>query len=172
MEITLNAIILIFEVIYYSLFMYYSKREGKLWKYIISFTIITLIIGFIGTNNAYTYLIFMILILLSFKYFIKCKPRLYDVLVMVIMMIIKVIIELCWYLPLHNIMTIYEIGLFYSIVKYDLVILNRDNLNKAYNKLYKLWNNNNFYIRYIFSILMFIYCIVSCVFIIIYYIGK
>lgn len=45
MAILLNAIVLIFEVLYYSMFMYFSKKEGKFWKYIVSFTIITLIIG-------------------------------------------------------------------------------------------------------------------------------
>lgn len=172
MESFLNSIILIFEVLYYSLFMYFSKREGKLWKYIISFTIITLIIGFLGTNNTATYLVFIMLNLISFKYFVKCNPKLFDVLIMVIMMLFKVLLELCWYLPLHNTFSIYKIGLMYSVVKVNLVLVLKDSLKDIYKKLHKLWNNNNFYIRYIFGISMFIYCIVTCVFIIFYYVGK
>lgn len=28
----LNIIVLIFEVLYYSMFMYYARKEGKFWR--------------------------------------------------------------------------------------------------------------------------------------------
>ena len=127
---------------------------------------------FLGTNNIYTYLIFMGLTLLSFKYFVRCKPKLYDLMILVLMMLIKVIIEVCFYLPLQAFFDIYKIAILHSIIKVILVFIFRNYLNLIYDKLKIYWDNNNFYIRYLFSVLMFVYCIISGIFIIMYYLGK
>ena len=46
----LNILVLIFEVLYYSMFMYYAKGEGKFWKYILLFSIVSIFTGIFNIN--------------------------------------------------------------------------------------------------------------------------
>lgn len=172
MDTILNLIILIFEIFYYSLFMYFSKREGKLWRYILLFTLITEIGMIIGTNYIGSYLLLILMILMGMKLLVTKNTKLYDMLIIVLMMFVKIMIEMCYYIVLHNELDIYTIGICYSLVKVLLPIIFKEKLKNIYDKLNSLWKNNNFHVRYIFSILMFIYCIATCVFIIFYYLGK
>lgn len=164
----LNVIVLIFEVLYYSLFMYYSKNEGKLSRYILLFSLITIILIIIGTSNLYAYLIFILFALYGLKYIVKCKIGLYDALIIFTMLLIKLLLET----PIYIILRIFTENNFIltlpsSITKIMLLYIFRKNLKNMYIKFKKLWDNNNFYIRYIFSTLMFLFVIFSCVFLIV-----
>lgn len=165
----LNIIVLIFEVLYYSLFMKFARPEGKFYRYLILFSLITIVMLFVGTSNLYSYLIFVILSLLGIKYLIKEKAGLYDMLIIFIMLLIKLLIETPLYFMLNGMLSIYLIGIITGILKVSMVLIFKNKINKFYLKFSNLWYKNNFYIRYIFSILMLIYCILSCLFIIFYY---
>ena len=80
LKFILNIIIIISEVLYYSLFMMYSKKEGKLTKYLLLFSMISLIFCFISHNNLESYLALAIMMLLGIKYIVKVKTSLYDLL--------------------------------------------------------------------------------------------
>ena len=75
-----NIIVLIFEILYYSMFMYYSKQEGKFWKYVILFTLITIFFGFVGTNNLLSFNFLVLFIILGERYFLKVNNSFYDIL--------------------------------------------------------------------------------------------
>lgn len=170
MEIILNIIVLLFEVLYYSLFMKYARKEGKFYRYLILFVLITIIGLLIGTNEFMSYMFLILIILLGLKYIIRIKTTLFDCLIILLMILLKVVIETIFYMPLHTILDIYRIGVLYSIFKIITVISLRNKIYSFINKLRTKWNANNFYIRYTFSILTFIYVIISCIFIILYYI--
>lgn len=161
----LNVIVLIFEVLYYSLFMYYSKNEGKLSRYILLFSLITIIMLIFGTNKIYSYLIFILGSLYGLKNIIKIKTSLYDMLVIILMLFSKLIIELPICLVIYIfIKNIFIVSIIVGIIK--LIILKgiKKAINKLYNSLKTKWNNNNFYIRYIFSCLTYVYIIISVLF--------
>lgn len=164
----LNVIVLIFEVLYYSLFMYYSKNEGKLSRYILLFSLITIFFCFVSTSSLYSYLLLILLMLYGLKYVVKLKTSLYDMLVIFGMLLLKLIIET----PIYIILRIFTENNFIltlpsSIIKIMLLYIFRKNLKNMYVKFKKLWDNNNFYIRYIFTTLMFLFVIFSCVFLIV-----
>lgn len=169
MNVILYIIILISEILYYSMFMKFAKKEGKLWKYMLTFIINTGLIFIFNSMNVLSYLVFVMFTLFALKYIVKTKTSLFDMLVIFVMMIIKVLIETPTYMIFGNLFNIYIIGIIYSLIKIILMFLLRNELNILYKKSKKKWDNNNFYIRYIFTILMFAYSIISCVFIILYY---
>ena len=51
----LNFVALAFEIIYYSLFMKSIKREGKFWKYVVIFILITLLTLLFGNKTLLVY---------------------------------------------------------------------------------------------------------------------
>lgn len=160
----LNFIVLIFEILFYSMFMYYSKREGKFSRYLLLFSLITIIGTIIKTNYLFSYLILVLMILYGIKYIVKAKTTLYDLFVICLMLIIKSIIEMViGSLFLINIFSIIQLTFLSYIVKFIFILLFKNKLNKYYNKILIKWNNNNFYIRYIFACLSFIYVIASCI---------
>lgn len=157
----LNIIVLIFEVLYYSLFMKFARKEGKFWRYILLFIICTLFILIFNSNNLLTYLGFVLITLFGLKYICKMETSLYDMLVIIIMLFTKIIIETPLFMVFSFIPNRYMISIVTSIIKILIIYLLRNKLEKYYNKLKIMWDNNNFYIRYIFSIFMFIYCIIT-----------
>ena len=164
----LNIIGLIFEVLYYSLFMKFARPEGKLWRYILLFTIVTILILFIGTSNIYSYLMFVILALYGLKYVVKLNISLYDMLILLIMLLFKLIIETPVYMILLQfINNNFILTLPSSIIKICLLITLKNNMNCLYIKLKNKWDNNDFYIRYIFSTILFLFVIFSLIFLII-----
>lgn len=169
MELFLNIIVLIFEVLYYSLFMKFSRAEGKLWRYILTFTLITIFFWFVGTDKIYSYLLLIFTILYGIKYIVKIKVNLYDMLIIFIMLLFKVLIETPVYMLLYKVLDIYMIGLVYSTLKIIILNLLKNKLNLLYKVLKIKWDNNNFYIRYIFTIFLFSYTIISSIFIVLYY---
>ena len=54
-----NIIVLFYEVLYYSLFMKFARKEGKLWRYIVLYALISLLFSVIGTKAFYSYLLFI-----------------------------------------------------------------------------------------------------------------
>lgn len=169
MNTFLYVIILIVEIFYYSMFMKFTRKQGKFWKYILTFIINTGLIFIFNSMSVLSYLVFVMFTLFALKYIVKTKMSLFDMLVIFAMMIIKVLIETPTYIVFGNLFNIYVIGIIYSLIKIILVFLLRNKLNVLYKKLKKKWDNNDFYIRYIFTILMFAYSIISCIFIILYY---
>lgn len=163
LEFILNIIIIISEVLYYSIFMMYAKKEGKLTKYFLLFSLISLIFCFISHNNLESYLALAIMMLLGIKYIVKVKTSLYDLLLILIMLFLKILIETPLYMLYTPILSKYVTALIVSATKIPAIILLENKLNKMNKFLHNKWENNNFYIRYIFSILVFIYCIVTVI---------
>ena len=171
MELTLNIIVLAMEVLYYSLFMKFAKGEGKLWRYIVSFSLINILFYFIGTNKIYSYFLLILIVLYALKYIVIVKTTLFDVLIIIIMLLYKLILEfiltISLYLIFKNIYNIYVGAIIVSIIKIISLFLIKNKMNIFYYKINKLWNNNNFYIRYITSILILFYIIASCILLIV-----
>ena len=169
-EILLNVVVLVFEVLYYALFMKFARKEGEFWRYLLSFTLITIVGTIINTNNMFSYLILNILIVLSLKYIVKLKVVSYDLFTIFLMLFSKIVIEYIIVLIFFNLLneSISMVLIMIAISKI-LVVTSFKNEIKAVDKYFnKKWNDNNFYIRYIFTILMFIYVIVSFITIIFY----
>lgn len=165
MSLILNVIVLIMEVLYYSLFMKFAKSEGKFWKYLLLFSLISIFFFFVGTNQIYSYLLLIIMILYGIKFIVKIKISLYDAMFLFIMLLFKHIIEIPFSLLLYIfIKNIYIVTILVGFIKVIITLNLKEKINKIYSKISKLWNNNNFYIRYIFTTFMLLYTIVSCLY--------
>lgn len=162
----LNLIVLTFEILFYSMFMKFAKNDGKFYKYVIVFIINTILITLLGSRNLMSYLVFVMTTLLMLKYVVQVKTSLYDMLVIIFMLIVKSMLEI----PLFYLFAMCFSGVIstflFQITKILLVLFLKDLIRTIYIKLKTKWDNNNFYIRYIFSILMFMYVIISCFFLI------
>jgi len=168
MDLILNIIVLIFEVLYYSLFMKFARKEGKFWRYLLLFTLISIFFFFVGTNQVYSHLLLVVLIVYGLKLIVKLKISLYDMLLVFLMLISKLIIEMPFSLIIYKfINNIYIASINAGIIKILFLCIFNKVISNIYNYCYKMWINNNFYIRYIFTIFMFIYIIVTCVFFVI-----
>ena len=172
MNLILNVIILIFETIYYSLFMKNVKETDSLWKYILSFSIGTILILVFNYNSLMSYLVFVFSSLFVMKYIAKIKIVFYDLFVIILMMIYKLIIESIFvifiYIFTHN---AFIIATILGAIKIIVTLLTKGIINKVYFKLKVYWYQNRFFIRYIFDIIMFVYIIVSCVFLVLNRMG-
>ena len=165
MNFAINIIILCFEVIYYSLFMKFAKNQGKLWKYVLLFTLISILFFFVGTNHIYSYLVLVLIVLYGIIYLVKVKCTLYDMMIIFIMLIFKHIIEIPFsLLLLLFIKNIYVITMLVGLVKIAIILGLKNKIKAFYNKCQKIWNQNNFYIRYGFIVFMLTYTIVSCLY--------
>lgn len=163
----MNIIVLAMEVLYYSLFMKFAKGEGKLWRYLLSFSLVSTILLFIGTNHIYSYLLSMIIMLYGIKYIGRIKIKIYDLLFIFLMLVFKIFVETITIIPIYYIiLNMFVATLITGFLKISVIILLRNKINTFYKVVENKWHNNNFYIRYIFDILMFIYVIVSCLFLI------
>lgn len=161
----MNIIVLIFEVLYYALFMKFARKEGNFSRYILLFTLITILFTFLGTNQIYSYLLLILTIIYGLKYVIKVKISLYDMLVIIIMLFLKVIIEFPFIIVLYQLLKINQfiVTIIFDVVKIILLFKLSNKMNLYYIKMKKLWDNNNFYIRYIFSCSMFVYVIITII---------
>ena len=169
MNILMNIIVLIFEVLYYSMFMYYTKKEGKFWKYILLFSLISIVLMFVGTKNLYSYLVFVVLSLFGLKYIIKAKASLYDMLIIIIMIFFKIFVEASIFFINNLFIKNYLLFMIMIVlIKFILVCILRKRLNTFYIKLKNKWDKNNFYIRYIFICLTYIYIIITIILLIFY----
>ena len=163
MNVIFNIIVLLFEVLYYALFMKFTRKEGKLWRYLLSFSLITIVGLFIGTTNLFSCLILIFMMTYGLKYVVKLKVSLYDVMIVLIMMLLNVLIEFPVYTILNGILmlSITTSTIIFEIVKLLTVLFLRKILNRMYFKLKVKWQNNNFYIRYLFTTFLYIYTIIS-----------
>ena len=166
----LNLIVLTFEVLYYSLFMKFAKGDGKLWKYILCFALITIFFSIIGTDHIYSYLLLILMSTYGIKYIVKIKIGLYDMFVILNMLIFKILIEYIFVILLFNFLKldIYIIIFLTYFFKIIILFLIKKQIVKYVINFKKIWYNNNFYIRYIFSIIMFIYSMISAITMIFY----
>ena len=162
MNLLMNIIVLIFEVLYYALFMKFSKNRGNLIRYIITFVINTFIILIFGSNSLITYFLFMLFTYIALKYIVKTRVSLYDMLIVLIMLFVKLIIEFPFIMIFYKLLKINQfiVTIMFDIVKIGLLFVFKEKINECYIKMKKLWDNNNFYIRYIFSCSMFLYTII------------
>lgn len=159
-------LILVLEVLYYSLFMKFNKN-GSLIKYIVLFTLVTILFSFVGTNKFYSYLILLFVILFGLKYIVRIKTSLYDVLIITIMLLVKLIIEIIVIGVLFMVIkNAYILSLIAGIVKILIVLLLKEKILHNYKLLKRVWDNNNFGIRYLFTLALFLYTIISCMFLI------
>lgn len=165
MSLLMNIIVLIFEVLYYALFMKFARKEGKFSRYILLFTLITVLFTFLGTNNVYSYFLLILTIIYGLKYIVGLKISLYDMLIIIIMLVINAIIQLPIYIIFFNVLKVshFITTMIFEILKIIFVVCLKNNMNIYYNKMKKIWNNNNFYIRYIFSCSVFIYVIFTII---------
>lgn len=164
--IFINIIVLIFEILYYSMFMKFARKEGKFWKYLLLFTLVTISGLFIPTNILISYIYLVLIILYGLKYIIKLKTSLYDMLFVLIMIFTKTLIEFIVCMIIYFFTKDTVISIFIAnIIKILSLLLFKNLINRYYIKLNKKWQNNNFYIRYIFSCLTYIYIIISILFI-------
>lgn len=157
----LNIIVLIFEILYYSMFMKFARNEGKFWRYLLLFSLITIVMIFIGTNTLYAYLIFVLLTLYGIKYIVKTKTSLYDMFIIYIMLFVKLIIELAvsyivYFLIINNTLIVTSV---FAVIKIIVLLIMKNKMNLIYNRLKLKWDKNNFYIRYIFVVMNFLYII-------------
>ena len=157
----INIIVLIFEVLYYSLFMAFTRKEGKFYKYIILFSLISIMGILITTNNLLSYLLLILMMTLGLKYIVRTKISMFDMFLIVFMLFVKFIIEFISYIIFFKTIGFnhFITTMIFDIIKISLVLISRDELYKLKIKLEDLWTNNNFYIRYIFSVLVYIYVI-------------
>lgn len=161
MDLVINAAIIILEAIYYGLFMNFSKDDKKAIRYILLFIFIGVVGIFLNLNNIINYVILIFLILCGMKYFVKVKTYVYDIFTILLMMFFKIIIEGSLYNILIGKLNLIVTTLIFEAIKILFVFIISKYLNRVYVKGLKIWKNNNFYIRYITSILLIIYSIVS-----------
>lgn len=167
MQLILGVIGLFLEALYYSLFIKFSKNEGNIFKYLISFIIISIVGIFIDVSTLVSYFVLIAMIIIALKYIVKVKTSVYDLLFLFIMLIFKLFIEILFFLIFFNFTkNNYIMALLLGICKVPILLILKNKLNLLYNELEKYWNNNVFYIRYGFAILMLIYVILSCCFLV------
>jgi hypothetical protein len=170
LNLILTIAVLFIEVLYYSLFMKFARKEGKLWKYLLSFSLISIILIFIKANHIYSYLFIVLLMIYSLKYIVRIRTTLYDLLFIILMLLTKGIIEhitvLIFYVMLKS--SILFTTILFSIFKIIFLVILKNKLNLVYNYMLIKWKNNCFYIRYLFTIFMYSYVIISIITILFY----
>lgn len=161
----LNLIVLTFEILFYSMFMKFAKNDGKFYKYALLFLLATILICIFNQNNLVTYFVFVATSYIGLKYIINVKVSLFDMLILLIMLFVKLFIEYFSVLILFNIIGLghFATTMIFDFIKIIFVLLAKNGIRTCYVKMKKLWDNNNFYIRYIFSCLTFIYVIVTAI---------
>ena len=65
MNLILNIIVLIFEVLYYALFMKFARKEERLYKYILAFILGTIVVALLDGIKVIAYVSFIFTVLLS-----------------------------------------------------------------------------------------------------------
>lgn len=159
-----NIIVLLFEVLYYSMFMKFARNEGKFWKYLLLFSLISIIGIFIGTDNLLSYLILVLLMLYGLKFIVNIKTSLYDMLWIILMLFLKIVLEFTISMAVYYLCGNFIIlTILIAVIKIIVVLLLKGILNKIYLSLKTKWDKNNFYIRYIFSCLSIIYVIITVI---------
>lgn len=89
MGLFLRILVIVFEVIYYSLFMKQARKEGKLTRYLLLFVLFSLVSFFMNDSSLVSYAIILIMILYGLKYVVKLNISLYDLFFILVMMLFK-----------------------------------------------------------------------------------
>ena len=161
-------IVLSLEILFYTMFMKASKREGNIIGYIFTFLIGTIEMSIMNSNRLIAYLLFFLVVLLGMKFLARTKVLNYDILVLFIMCLSKLAVEFLTLVPLYMITGNSFLATCVSgVIKLVLVIAFSKQLNIIYNKLLDKWNKNNFYIRYFTSTIIMLYVIVTCIILIV-----
>lgn len=82
--IVLNIILLLIDIIFYSIFLYSCRKDGKFNRYIILGIIVTVLALIVGTNSLLSYLLLVMTFLLGLKYIVKVKTSLYDMFIIIV----------------------------------------------------------------------------------------
>lgn len=161
----MNVIVLIFEILYYSMFMKFARKEGKFWRYLLLFSLITIAFCFINVSNLFSYLILVLMMLYGLKYIVKIKVILYDMLLIVTMLLLKLIIEFVVIIIFYNLLDFNQLltTIIFDLVKILFLFIFKNKIYKIAVKLKELWNKNNFYVRYFFIIGVYVYVIISII---------
>lgn len=160
-----QLIIFCLEILYYTLFFGFCRRSEKFYKLFIVFLLSNIISFFIGYGSFYSYAFYFVEIAILMR-LLKIKMTLYDILVLIVSMIFKLFIELIFFIFIRDNISTFFWVLLIGIAKNNILILIHKYLNTLYYKLKKLWLNNNFYIRYLFSTFLYLYLIFSIIYII------
>lgn len=165
MLILMNIIVLIFEILYYSLFMKFARKEGKLYKYILLFIINTIVVAVFNNKYFTTYILFMCVAFIGLKYIVKTKTSLYDLIPIIVMLALNLAIELPIYLICYKLLGLnhFVTTMIFEVIKLLALILLKNKLHTAYLKYKDIWNINNFNIRYLCTIFIYLYVIISIV---------
>lgn len=160
--LAVNISLLIVEILYYSLFLKFCRKEGKFKKYLLVSLLVTIVAMIVGTNNLLSYILLILTFLFGLKYIVKLKTSLYDMFIIFIMLFIKLVIELICFVVLYLIFKSYPVFLiFMIIIKFLFLIVTRNRLSLFYNRLKELWLANTFKIRYIFICCTYVYVIIT-----------
>lgn len=163
----LVIIVLLLEVLFYSIFFNKARGDKKFIRYFIAFGLVTIIGVFIKTNYFVSYLLLIFMMLYAIKYIVRVKTSLYDLLTIILMLILKTIIEIPVYYLLVGTMNRYILSIVTGVIKILVLLVLNDKLNKIYNYLKIKWDNNNFYIRYLFSVMLYLYVIIVAILLIV-----
>ena len=160
--VVLNAILLLVDIIFYSIFLYSCRKDGKIIKYIVLGIIITVLALIVGTNSLLSYLLLVMTFLLGLKYIVKVKTSLYDMFIIIVMLFTKVSLELIPFVIFYVVMKNYSlVYILMIILKLLFLVVTKNNLYLFYKRMKKLWLNNVFKIRYIFICCTYIYVIIT-----------
>lgn len=164
--IFLNVIVLVLELLYYSLFLKFCRKDGKLSRYILLFVIFTIISLFMNKKDLISYGIIIFLMLYGLKYIVRTKISLFDMVIILMMFMFKIILEIPSYYLLSFFFNGIVSTILFQIMKLVLVIINKNNINKLFRILKAKWDNNSFNLRYIFTIIVYGYVIATSMFLI------
>ena len=160
-----QLIIFLLEILYYTLFFGFCRKNDKYYKLFVVFLIANIISFFIGYGTFYSYALYFTEISILAR-LLNIKMTLYDIFVLIISMIFKLIIELLFFIIIRENISLFIWVLAMGITKNMILLFINKILNKLYYKLKDLWINNNFYIRYLFSTFLYLYLIFSIIYII------
>lgn len=160
--LAVNVLLLIVEVIYYSSFLKFCRKEGKVGKYLLVSILVTVVAMIVGTNNLLSYILLVLTFLFGLKYIVRLKTSLYDMFIIFIMLFVKLVIELICFVILYLIFKSYPAFLiFMTVIKFLFLIVTRNKLCLFYNRLKELWLANTFKIRYVFICCTYVYVIIT-----------
>lgn len=121
-----------------------TKEVDKFQKAIEISILATFIIGCTGTNQLLTYILFVLLAINGLKMF--TEPKLYDMFVLTMMLIFKIVIEFIIVLFFYNIFGLIFTTFIFEMAKIIILLIFKNKISKLYIKFDKIWYKNNFYI--------------------------
>jgi hypothetical protein len=155
--------VLIFEILYYALFMKVAKKGKSTIGYLLAFTIATAVNILLRSTELYTYILFIYISLILINYLTKDKTGMSDIITLIAMMMVKIIIEGATAIALYQLAgfsIILTTGIF-TVLKFLFILVFQEQIYKFNKEMNKKWNRNDFNIRYITTALVLGYTIIS-----------